>query len=59
MQPQITNASVQAVVFSEKEKNYRALLEGEKELQAIAHRLRQLTAAVYVPATKSISQRKI
>ena len=34
--------------YSQKRRNYLALLEGEKELQAIAHRLRQLTAVVYL-----------
>ena len=34
--------------YSQKRRNYRALLEAEKELQAIAHRLRQLTLAVYL-----------
>ena len=57
MQPQITNASVHAVVFSEKEK--LSCTSGSRE-RAASHRAQTETInRSCVPATKSISQRKI
>ena len=45
--------------YSQKRRNYRALLEAKKELQAIAHRLRQLTTAVYSCYKKHLTEENI